>query len=118
MLLPARSLGLPASAGKTTTTTLTGRIAHAAAPVRQRTSRNRKEWVGGNIGSPLIAYVDEMDVQDLAIMELSSFQLEIMNRSPQVAAVLERYTQPPGPACHHASLSGGKSPYSCFSNQR
>jgi UDP-N-acetylmuramoylalanine--D-glutamate ligase len=44
--------------------------------------------VGGNIGSPLIAYVSEMRPGDLAVMELSSFQLEIMTRSPQVAAVL------------------------------
>jgi UDP-N-acetylmuramoylalanine--D-glutamate ligase len=44
--------------------------------------------VGGNIGSPLIAYVSEMRPGDLAVMELSSFQLEIMTRSPQVAVVL------------------------------
>jgi UDP-N-acetylmuramoylalanine--D-glutamate ligase len=45
-------------------------------------------WVGGNIGNPLIADVTHMAPQDLAVMELSSFQLEIMTRSPQVAVVL------------------------------
>ena len=47
-----------------------------------------RAWVGGNIGSPLIADVDEMQPDDLAVMELSSFQLELMTRSPQVAAIL------------------------------
>jgi UDP-N-acetylmuramoylalanine--D-glutamate ligase len=45
-------------------------------------------WVGGNIGNPLIADVHRMRAGDCAVMELSSFQLEIMTRSPQVAAVL------------------------------
>jgi UDP-N-acetylmuramoylalanine--D-glutamate ligase len=45
-------------------------------------------WVGGNIGSPLISVVDRMMPQDVAVMELSSFQLELMDRSPQLAAVL------------------------------
>ncbi|GAB4530687.1 MAG: UDP-N-acetylmuramoyl-L-alanine--D-glutamate ligase [Anaerolineales bacterium] len=77
---PCRVAGITGSAGKTTTTTLVGRMAHAAWPARV--------WVGGNIGYPLIACVDEMQPHDLAVMELSSFQLEIMTRSPQVAAVL------------------------------
>jgi UDP-N-acetylmuramoylalanine--D-glutamate ligase len=45
-------------------------------------------WVGGNIGSPLISVVDEMKPDHLAVMELSSFQLELMTIAPQVAAIL------------------------------
>ena len=45
-------------------------------------------WVGGNIGNPLIADVHRMRAGDVAVMELSSFQLEIMTRSPHVGAVL------------------------------
>jgi UDP-N-acetylmuramoylalanine--D-glutamate ligase len=45
-------------------------------------------WVGGNIGSPLIAELDQMKPEDIAVVELSSFQLEIMSRSPQIAAIL------------------------------
>ncbi|TES92161.1 MAG: UDP-N-acetylmuramoyl-L-alanine--D-glutamate ligase, partial [Anaerolineales bacterium] len=48
----------------------------------------RKTFVGGNIGTPMIAVVDQMTSDDLAVMELSSFQLELMSRSPHVAAVL------------------------------
>jgi UDP-N-acetylmuramoylalanine--D-glutamate ligase len=45
-------------------------------------------YVGGNIGTPLINQVDEMTPADLAVLELSSFQLELMTTSPDVAAVL------------------------------
>jgi len=80
--VPCRVIGLTGSAGKTTTTTLVGRMAQAAilAPARV--------WVGGNIGLPLIDHLAEIAPDDLVVLELSSFQLEQMTRSPQVAAVL------------------------------
>ncbi|MBM4424087.1 MAG: UDP-N-acetylmuramoyl-L-alanine--D-glutamate ligase [Chloroflexi bacterium] len=76
---PCRVVGITGSAGKTTTTTLTGKMIGAS---------GRATWVGGNIGNPLIADLDRMAVGDIAVMELSSFQLEIMTTSPQVAGVL------------------------------
>ena len=85
-LAPCRVIGITGSAGKTTTTTLVGRMAQAAVTADQ--TKLRRVWVGGNIGSPLISVVDEMSPQDLVVMELSSFQLEIMTKSPQIAAVL------------------------------
>ena len=78
---PCRVIGITGSAGKTTTTSLVGEIARAARQAGQ-------VWVGGNIGTPLISSVDEMQAADLAIMELSSFQLELMHTSPHIAAVL------------------------------
>jgi UDP-N-acetylmuramoylalanine--D-glutamate ligase len=45
-------------------------------------------FIGGNIGDPLINYVDEMKSDDLAILEISSFQLDQMNISTDVAAIL------------------------------
>jgi UDP-N-acetylmuramoylalanine--D-glutamate ligase len=78
---PCRVIGITGSAGKTTTTSLVGRMAAAAVGVE-------RSWVGGNIGFPLIAEIHRMGPDHLAVMELSSFQLEIMTRSPQVAAVL------------------------------
>jgi len=78
---PCRVIGITGSAGKTTTTSLVGEIARAAKQPGQ-------VWVGGNIGIPLIGMVDEMQPDDLAIMELSSFQLELMRTSPHIAAVL------------------------------
>ncbi|HEY57471.1 MAG TPA: UDP-N-acetylmuramoyl-L-alanine--D-glutamate ligase [Anaerolineae bacterium] len=98
---PCPVVGITGSAGKTTTTTLVGRMAasaagevagisysHDEAQAADLPRRWRKVWVGGNIGNPLIADVDAMQPDDLAVMELSSFQLELMTRSPQVAAVL------------------------------
>jgi UDP-N-acetylmuramoylalanine--D-glutamate ligase len=83
-ICPARVVGITGSAGKTTTTTLVGDMARAAA----ERGEIRRAWVGGNIGNPLLNEAAEMQADDVAVMELSSFQLEIMTRSPQVAAVL------------------------------
>lgn len=80
--VPCPVIGITGSAGKTTTTTLVGRMAQIG--VRSP----GKAWVGGNIGQPLIESVDQMQSSDLVVMELSSFQLELMTISPQVAAVL------------------------------
>jgi len=85
------TVGVTGSAGKTTTTTLVGRILTPPppSPVEQsRQARGVRTWIGGNIGNPLIADVHRMRVGDIAVMELSSFQLEIMTRSPHVSAVL------------------------------
>lgn len=82
---PAPVVGITGSAGKTTTTSLMGIIATEHFKMKQ--SGNRV-WVGGNIGHPLIEDVDTIHEDDLAIMELSSFQLELMRRSPQISAVL------------------------------
>ena len=78
---PCPVIGITGSAGKTTTTGLVGEIAGKA-------QLAGKVWVGGNIGLPLIGQMDEMQPEDLAVMELSSFQLEIMTRVPQIAAIL------------------------------
>jgi UDP-N-acetylmuramoylalanine--D-glutamate ligase len=80
--VPCPVIGITGSAGKTTTTTLVGRMAAAfiQAP--------RRSWVGGNIGLPLIDLIDQIDPSDLVVLELSSFQLELMTRSPQIAAIL------------------------------
>jgi UDP-N-acetylmuramoylalanine--D-glutamate ligase len=75
-----KTVGITGSAGKTTTTTLAGKILALTPALRV--------WVGGNIGNPLIADLRQMKPGDVAVMELSSFQLEITTLSPRVAAVL------------------------------
>jgi len=82
---PCPVIGITGSSGKTTTTALVGEIARQHFAVRKP---ENKVWVGGNIGNPLIRDVDQMKEGDIAVMELSSFQLEIMTRSPQIAAIL------------------------------
>ena len=76
-------IGITGSAGKSTTTSLTGHILRQF--VREKGYRVH---VGGNIGNPLIASLEEIKPGDQVVMELSSFQLEIMARSPQTAALL------------------------------
>jgi len=79
-VVPCKTIGITGSAGKTTTTTLVGRMA--------KNAYGDKAYIGGNIGDPLINYVDNMKADDVAILELSSFQLEQMTISPNVAAIL------------------------------
>jgi UDP-N-acetylmuramoylalanine--D-glutamate ligase len=79
-VVPCKTIGITGSAGKTTTTTLVGKMAANA--------YGDRAYTGGNIGDPLINYVDNMDSNDIAILELSSFQLEQMTISPHVAAIL------------------------------
>jgi UDP-N-acetylmuramoylalanine--D-glutamate ligase len=81
--VPCPVVGITGSAGKTTTTTLVGQIAPAVFQ-----DHFRKVWVGGNIGLPLIDELDAITSDDLVILELSSFQLEIMTRAPEISAVL------------------------------
>lgn len=76
---PTAVIGITGSAGKTTTTALTGVMAQVA---------GRRTWVGGNIGRPLIADLHKMAPDDVVVQELSSFQLEIWEQSPPIAAVL------------------------------
>ena len=76
---PAPIVGITGSAGKTTTTTLVGKILAEA---------GFTTWVGGNIGNPLINDLAAMQPTDRVVMELSSFQLELMQVSPHIAGVL------------------------------
>jgi len=48
----------------------------------------KKVFVGGNIGRSALDFVDETDSDSISIVELSSFQLEDLKRSPQVAVIL------------------------------
>jgi UDP-N-acetylmuramoylalanine--D-glutamate ligase len=81
--VPCQTVGITGSAGKTTTTTLVGRMAQSASD-----GKFGRIWIGGNIGDPLINYVDEMQASDLAILEISSFQSDLMTTAPDVAAIL------------------------------
>ena len=76
---PAPIIGITGSAGKTTTTALTAQIIKQA---------GYRVWMGGNIGNPLIGELPKIKPNDIVVMELSSFQLELMTCSPQVAAIL------------------------------
>ena len=80
-LAPCPVIGITGSAGKTTTTSLVGKMAAAALG-------DSRSWVGGNIGNPLISDTDQMEQDHIAVMELSSFQLEQISTSPKIACIL------------------------------
>ncbi|HEY47579.1 MAG TPA: UDP-N-acetylmuramoyl-L-alanine--D-glutamate ligase [Anaerolineae bacterium] len=82
-ICPATVIGITGSAGKSTVTTLVGRMA-----LSQFEDTESSAWIGGNIGRPLLADLPDIGADDLVIMELSSFQLELMTISPPVAGVL------------------------------
>jgi UDP-N-acetylmuramoylalanine--D-glutamate ligase len=77
-LCPAPILGVTGSAGKSTTTSLLGEMFQAA---------GREVFVGGNIGRPLLGKLEAMSERSRVVMELSSFQLEPLRVSPQVALI-------------------------------
>ncbi len=69
----AQKVVITGSNGKTTTTILVGALLEAAG------SLNRKVWVGGNLGVPLLQQANAMHSQDWLVWEGSSFQLELFD---------------------------------------
>ena len=75
---PCEIVAVTGSDGKTTTTTLIAKMLEAA---------GRTVLLGGNIGAALLPRLAEVRPEDVAVVELSSFQLISMRRSPRVAVV-------------------------------
>ena len=75
---PCTILAVTGSDGKTTTTTLVSEMLKA---------EGKTVWLGGNIGTPLLPQVRQMKPSDFAVVELSSFQLMDMKRSPARAVI-------------------------------
>lgn len=78
-LSQAPIIGVTGSAGKTTTTSLIGEIMQAA---------GRETYVGGNIGRPLADIVESIRPEAQIVLELSSFQLQLLGQSPQIGLLL------------------------------
>ena len=75
---PCTCIAVTGSDGKTTTTTLVSEMLKA---------EGHTVWLGGNIGTPLLPLVRQMRADDYAVVELSSFQLMDMTRSPHIALI-------------------------------
>ena len=75
---PCHTIGVTGSDGKTTTTTIIAELLKAA---------GKTVYVGGNIGHALLSEVTKMKNGDYAVLELSSFQLLTMEKSPEIAVV-------------------------------
>lgn len=77
-LCPCKIYAVTGSDGKTTTTTLISEFFKA---------EGKTVHIGGNIGKALLPIIEEINEDDIAVVELSSFQLLSMRQSPDVAAI-------------------------------
>ena len=77
-LCPCKIVAVTGSDGKTTTTTIISEILKKT---------GKTVWLGGNIGNPLLQEIEKILPEDIAVVELSSFQLISMRKSPEVAVV-------------------------------
>jgi UDP-N-acetylmuramoylalanine--D-glutamate ligase len=78
--LQGKVVAITGSNGKTTTTTLAGEILSKS---------GKKTLVGGNIGTPVISLVGQSTPETLNVLEISSFQLETIQRfRPWIAVIL------------------------------
>ena len=77
-LSPSHIIGITGSDGKTTTTSMIYQILKNA---------GKKCFLGGNIGTPLFTEIKDMMPDDYVVLELSSFQLMNMKKSPEIAVI-------------------------------
>ncbi len=82
---PARVVAVTGSNGKTTCTSLLFSTINRSWARREVPGR---VWLGGNIGTPVLDLLDQVRADDLVILELSSFQLDDVERSPWLGVVL------------------------------
>ena len=75
---PCPLIAVTGSDGKTTTTTIIAKLLEAA---------GKTVHLGGNIGRPLLCDTPDIAPDDLAVLELSSFQLMTMAKSPHIAVM-------------------------------
>ena len=77
-LCPCKIIAVTGSDGKTTTTTIISELLKA---------QGFTVHLGGNIGKPLLPEIESINESDFAVVELSSFQLISMRKSPDIAVV-------------------------------
>jgi UDP-N-acetylmuramoylalanine--D-glutamate ligase len=77
-LCPCKIFAVTGSDGKTTTTTIISEMFK---------KQGFAVHLGGNIGHPLLPDIEQISPQDMAVVELSSFQLISMRKSPDIAVV-------------------------------
>lgn len=77
-LCPCKTIAITGSDGKTTTTTIISELLKAS---------GKNVHLGGNIGNPLLPEIESISSDDYAVVELSSFQLISMRKSPDISVV-------------------------------
>ena len=105
--LKGRLIGITGSNGKTTTTSLIEHILRSA---------GFSTILAGNIGTPLISCVEESNEKTITVAELSSFQLELIEKFRPSISVFLNLT-PDHLDRHHTLESYGAAKARIFENQ-
>lgn len=105
--LKGRVIAITGTKGKSTTTTLTGRMLEQA---------GFTVAVGGNIGQPVSAHVDDSTRETLHVIEVSSFQLEQIERFRPWIAVMLNFS-PDHLDRHHTLEAYARAKSRVFENQ-
>ena len=90
-LCPTKNIiGVTGTKGKGTTSSLIYEIlksnvgtGHCPVPARG----NPNIYIGGNIGIPVFSFLEKIKKNDWVVLELSSFQLEDLDKSPKIAVI-------------------------------
>ena len=77
---PAPIIGITGTMGKGTTTSMIEAVL---------IDQKRNHFVGGNIGIAVLDMLDQLDSESLALLELSSFQTYNLQKSPDIAVILQ-----------------------------
>jgi len=88
---PSPITGITGTKGKGTTASLIDEILTRKSEIRGSKSENKygKVYLGGNIGNPPIEFLNKLSKDDIVVLELSSFQLQDLEKSPHLAVVLD-----------------------------
>lgn len=104
-LCPSKNIiGVTGTKGKGTTATLIYKI------LKSHFTNKKKIFLGGNIGVSPLSFLEQITTKDFVILELSSFQLEDLKYSPQIAVITNLFKEHLAPADpnnpnYHSSLS-------------
>lgn len=75
-------IGITGTKGKSTTTSLLYQIIK---------DQNKNTFLLGNIGNPILDYIEQFDEQSILVIEMSSHQLEYVKQSPHIGVLLNLY---------------------------
>jgi len=87
-LCPSKIIGVTGTKGKGTTSSLIELMMKKAKSSKLKAKSFGNVYLAGNIGKPAITLLDKLKPEDWVILELSSFQLQDLGKSPDIAVIV------------------------------